>query len=259
LSRFGRTAPLACLALCAAAAAAVADDSTEPPPASGWSFSVSPYVWGSSLNGTTAVGSRLPPIEIDASFKDILRNLNIAAMVLGEVRYQRFGAYADVVYTNIEADAGGSSNILFDDIDVHNQLFIGTFGGEYRVLEGQMGSVDLLAGARVWSVNTRLDINGGLLDDREFEDSESWVDPVIGVKGRFDFGEGLFAVGMGHVGGFGVGSDLTWDVFGGLGYDFNDNYSVLAGYRHLAVDYANEDFKFDVELSGPVIGGTIRF
>ena len=40
---------------------------------------------------------------------------------------------------------------------------------------------------------------------------------------------------------------------------FNDTVSATAGYRHLEVDYSNGGFDFDVELSGPVIGATIRF
>ena len=48
-------------------------------------------------------------------------------------------------------------------------------------------------------------------------------------------------------------------AFGGLGYHFNDTISAVAGYRRLEVDYTHEAFKFDVELSGPVIGATIRF
>lgn len=48
-------------------------------------------------------------------------------------------------------------------------------------------------------------------------------------------------------------------MFGGVAYEFNDTVSAIAGYRHLEVDYRNNGFRFDVELSGPVIGATIRF
>ena len=251
--------PLACLVLCASAGFAAAGDSAELLRRDDWSFNISPYVWAASLEGTVAAVPGLPPIEIDAGFKDILRNLDLAAMTLVELRYRRFGAYADMFYTDISTGAETPRQILFDDIDVRSELFIGTFGGSYRAIAGERGFVDLLAAARVWSVDTRLDIDGALLDDREVEDNQNWVDPVIGLKGRFDFGGGFHLFGLGHVGGFGAASDLTWDVFGGLGYDFNDTVSAVAGYRHLEVDYTHEAFTFDVELSGPVIGATIRF
>ena len=52
---------------------------------------------------------------------------------------------------------------------------------------------------------------------------------------------------------------LTWDVFGGLGYEFSDTVSAVAGYRHLEVNYEHNGFEFDVEMSGPVIGAVIHF
>ena len=172
---------------------------------------------------------------------------------------ESFAAYADIVYTKITADAETPAQILFEGIDVENTLFIGTFGAGYRALEGERGFLDLLAGARAWSVDTRLDIDGGLLADREIESNQNWVDPVAGIKGYLEIGAGFYVNGLADAGGFGAGSDLTWDAFGGIGYRFNDTVSAIAGYRQLEVDYDSGDFSFDVEISGPVIGATIRF
>lgn len=244
--------------MAAGASHAQADDSAEILQRDDWSFSISPYVWAASLEGTVGVDG-LPALDIDASFGDILRNLDLAAMTVVELRYQRFGLYADIVFTNISVDGDPRREILFDDADVRNELFIGTFGGAYRILESERGHLDLLAGARAWSVDTRLNLDGGLLDDQEVESNQNWVDPVIGIKGRFNLGRGLYLNGLAHAGGFGIASDLTWDVFGGIGYQFNETVSAIAGYRHLEVDYDNSGFSFDVELSGPVIGATIRF
>ena len=228
-------------------------------PAEKWSFHISPYVWAASLKGTVAAVPRLPAIDVDADFKDILENLDLAAMAFVELRYGQFGGYADIIYSKVTADADTPAQILFDNIKADSTTFIGTFGLAYRPLEGERGFVDLLVAARVWSVDTELDLDGGLLADRKIEDNQNWVDPVIGVKGRFDLGADFFLNGVGHVGGFGAASDLTWDVFGGLGYQFNDMISAVAGYRHLEVDYKHGDFKYDVQMSGPVIGATIRF
>ena len=38
---------------------------------------LSPYIWGTSLSGTSTVGV-LPPVDVDASFSDLFSNLNIA-------------------------------------------------------------------------------------------------------------------------------------------------------------------------------------
>jgi hypothetical protein len=242
----------------AGALPAQADDSSALLRRDDWSFSIAPYVWAAALEGDVAVPG-LPSIAVDASFGDILRHLDFAAMTFVELRYRRFGAYGDIVLTNISVDADPPGGLLFDDADLRTELFIGTFGGSYRVLERERGSLDLLAGARVWSVDTRVELDGDILSDREVEDNQNWVDPVVGLKGRLELGRGVALTGLAHVGGFGAGSDLTWDAFGGINYAFNDWVSAIAGYRHLEVDRDNGAFQFDAQLTGPVIGATIRF
>ena len=245
--------------ICGYALPVWSDDSVGRTPGSDWSFNLAPYVWAAGLKGTVAAVPGLPSIKVDAGFRDILENLDIAAMVFGELRYQRFSAYADIVYTKITVDAETPAQILFDNIETESSIFIGTFGGAYRLFDEQNGFFDLLAGARLWSVKTQLDFDGGVLNSQDFDDDQTWVDPVIGVKARFDIGAGFFLNALCHVGGFGVASDLTWDAFGGFGYQFNETISAIAGYRHLEVDYHHDGFVFDVELSGPVIGATFRF
>ena len=63
----------------------------------------------------------------------------------------------------------------------------------------------------------------------------------------------------GGIGGFGVGSDLGWDLFGGVGYEVNDHISIVGGYRGLGVDYDDGDFLFDIVEHGPIISGVVRF
>ena len=71
----------------------------------------------------------------------------------------------------------------------------------------------------------------------------------------------------GDVGGFGAGSDFSWQVlatynwqlctFGG---HLIDGY---LGYRALSVDYSqgsgNTEYKYDVLMQGPVMGATLHF
>ena len=43
-------------------------------------------------------------------------------------------------------------------------------------------------------------------------------------------------------GGFGLGSDLTWNVRVGLGYNFSDTIGVKFGYHWMDIDYDHEGF-----------------
>ena len=82
-----------------------------PPPAAiqGWTYSLTPYFWATSLNGSTTVKGRTT--DVDAGFFDILDHTQFPKglfelAALGEARNGRFGLLADVVY--IKADLGAS-------------------------------------------------------------------------------------------------------------------------------------------------------
>jgi hypothetical protein len=223
-----------------------------------WSFTFAPYLWGAGLEGDVATLPPAPPAHVDASFSDILENLDIAFMGVAEIRKGRVAFLADLLYMKLSADAA-TPGPFFSGADADVKSFIGTFEGSYRAVAAEQGHLDLLAGVRVWSVSTELSLGAGLLAAREREDSETWVDPVIGAQGRLNMGSGFYLTAMGNVGGFGAASDITWDVFGGLGYQASDWFAPVIGYRHLAVDYEKGDFLYDVEMSGPLVGGVIRF
>jgi len=72
---------------------------------------------------------------------------------------------------------------------------------------------------------------------------------------------------LGDIGGFGAGSEFTWQAAGMVGYRFglfgDDNARVLAGYRALYQDYksgsGSNEFKWDMTLHGPVLALAISF
>lgn len=217
------------------------------------------YLWAPSLSGSTRVGS-LPTINIDASFSDILDNLDFAFMAVAEVRRDRYGIFGDLMYTKLSDSGSALGGAL--DIGVTNQLTIATLMAEYRVVENSNTSIDLMAGARLWNVQldaTVTSAGGGLPVNFSQSLSETWVDPMIGVKGRFQGSSPWYLTAWGMVGGFGAAAEIDWDLFAGLGYQFNDKVSVVAGYRAVGVDYDKPDFLFDIMQQGPIFGGVFRF
>ena len=61
------------------------------------------------------------------------------------------------------------------------------------------------------------------------------MDPIVGIKGRLDIDPSWYVAGWGMVGGFGAASDVTWDVFGGVGYQWNEWLSLFARYRAMGL------------------------
>jgi hypothetical protein len=224
-----------------------------------WKVGVAVYLWAPSLSGSTRVGS-LPTVDIDASFSDIFDNLDFAFMAIAEARKDRYGIFGDLMYTKLSDSGTGPAGVL--EVGLTNELTVATLMGEYRVVENGNSSVDLMAGARLWNVQIDATVTaagGGLPINFSQSLSETWVDPMIGVKGRWQGSSPWYLTGWGMIGGFGAAADIDWDLFGGVGYDFNDRISVVAGYRAVGVDYDRDDFLFDIVQQGPIFGGVFRF
>jgi hypothetical protein len=241
------------LAFCITAIPAVAEERERD-----WHFQVSPYLWLASLEGDIATLSGLPKVDVDASFDDILDNLDFAVMLAAEARYRRLGALVDLAYLELSVDEG-TPGPFFSEVDLSTDTFFATIAGFYRVVDEDRGGLDLLAGARVWNVDTVLEFKPGLLQGRRTSDDEAWIDPVLGARTSFRLFGPLFASAGGDIGGFGAASDFTWQAIGTLDLVPWDWLAIRAGYRHLDVDYDHGGFVWDVAMSGPIIGASLRF
>lgn len=222
---------------------------------SGWQFTFAPYFWMAGLSGDTAQFG-LPTVHIDSSFSDIWSNLDFAAMATVEARKDRFSVFGDLIYTKLSGD-GKARGVFTDTVDVELETFAGLIGVGYTVFEDQNSHLDVVGGARIWSVNTTISFQGGPLDGISRDDRKTWVDGMVGVRGNYFFTPEIYLTGWGLVGA--GGADIDWDVGLGLGYRFNDTISAIAGYRALGVNYDNDGFIFDVVQQGPILGLSIRF
>jgi len=242
-------ATVACLAV-ALATPALAQDS-------GWSFALSPYAWtpGLTSSAETAWGT----VEVDKSIGDVLSDLDVAFMGAFEARNGRWSLIADLFYADLSQSRSTPLGILFSraEIETEAKLLSGYAG--YRVFEGGQVAVDLMAGFRVNSVNLDLSLAPGLLAGQRFGMSETWVDPLIGGRARFDITDGWFATIFADVGGFRTGSDLTWQIFGSFGYQFNERWSVQGGWRYVAIEKTINGRDVEIDLNGPLLGFTVRF
>jgi hypothetical protein len=223
-----------------------------------WSFQITPYVWLPGISAKVRALRDLPIGDIDTDPVDVLDVLDFAAMAVGEARWRRYGLIVDVSYVSLSAD-DATRGPLFSSVELELDAFVSTIVGAYRVVEEDRVDLDLLAGARITSVDPTLSFRPGILAGRSAGKSRTWVDPVIGARGRVGFGDSFFLSLYGDVGGFGVSSDLTWQAYGGLGYEFNDWFSAQAGYRYLLEDFDDDGFVYDVALHGPLVGLTFRF
>jgi hypothetical protein len=124
----------------------------------------------------------------------------------------------------------------------------------YRVVanEEKARFVDVLGGVRYWHLRADLNFDEGILSARSATGSRHWVDGVAGLRGRAALSRKIFVSGKADLGG--GGSKLTYQLFGGVGIRVGERTSLIAGYRHLHVNYDRDNFLFDMSLAGPIFG-----
>jgi hypothetical protein len=89
--------------------------------------------------------------------------------------------------------------------------------------------------------------------------SEDWWDPFIGANIRAPLGEKWSFRGRADIGGFGVGSDLAWQLEALFEWRMSARASLQLGYRAIDIDYEKDGFVYDVLIQGPQAGVTFRF
>lgn len=244
---------LGALALSAAPAGA----QQSAPTSDAWTFTLTPYVWLSGLGGevTGPHGGE----SFTADFGDIFGTMKFSYMGLAEARRGNFSLVTDIMYLNLQqgvpvpgfgAYSGGSARTQSVEVSAI---------GLYTVAEGSAGRIELGGGIRGWWFDTELRLDPGRLPGRTQSASTSWVDPVISARGVVRLNDSLSITAYGDIGGFGVGSQFTWQAFATLDYRITENISASAGFRWIHIDYDKGSSNISLDMAGPIIGASLRF
>jgi hypothetical protein len=237
-------------------------EATAAPPGERWTVTLAPYLWLVSMDGNATVGG--VKSDVDVPFKDTLKGSVLRRDDGGGYRKGTLRDRGQRLFARVspDSDAGG---IKIDATSDSGQLAVAPF---YRLVDWQYAVspsgaplrlvVAPEAGFRVTYMRTELEIRGGPTVDQ----SETWVDPLIGSRIGLDLTDRWLVTGEANIGGFGVGSDFTWNAQAYLGYQlslFGRPTTLLIGYRALYQDYHRNNFEWDVAMHGPVIGTAVRF
>lgn len=221
-----------------------------------WTFTVAPYMWITGLEGRIATLPPLPPAEVDISFGDVLDNLDMALMGLVEARKGRFGLSGEILYLSVSV-GGDLPGPEFSKADYEEDLLSATFAASYALTQDVDHHLDAVAGVRFWDLDNTLQLAAGDMPATTISEQESWNDLFVGLKGKTRLNDHWYLAGSAYAAVAGD-SDSFWDVFGGVGYEYSDTFSLVVGYRHQEVDYEKGDFLFDIEMSGPIVGLVFR-
>jgi hypothetical protein len=219
-----------------------------------WKHEVAPYLWGSAMDGATAVG----PLEadVDVSFGDILENLEMGFMGAYRATRDRWSITVDGIYMGLGAAGRGPAGFVKADVDLDQTALEVDVG--YEVMERLV----VLGGLRYNDLSADVELTGPLGTSKDGT-SENWVDPVIGATYTIPFADDWSFTLRGDIGGFGVGSDFAWQGLGTLRWQTSERVGVVAAYRYIHMDYDNgkdaDYFKYDMSISGPALGVVFTF
>ena len=229
----------------------------------GWTFQVSPYLWATGIKGTVGVSSRLPPAKVNVNFDDIFNHIDWPAAIFftAEARSpdQRWGIFNDFEYIKLDADAP-TKGALFGSATLTMTNLTDTLEVGYRFVDQRSLKMDVMGGVRIFSITNELGLTSGRLMGRSDSVNQTWADPVIGGRFKLDVPTTKFLInGYADIGGMGINGDLTWQFYGGGGYNFNNWLTGYFAYRYLNVQHEDGGFVYDIVQQGPMAGVGIRF
>lgn len=214
-----------------------------------WTLDVSLYGLAAGMSGDVTV--RGFTSDLDVGFDKVWDNLEFCAMGTVRVGYERWALNTDVIFMGLGASKGGISADL-DQWVVEPSL-------SYRFCQ----EFEVLAGARYNNISGELRGPGILPTPVVPTGTQEWWDPIVGANVRLPLFSKLSFNVRGDIGGFGVGSDLTWQAFPYLSWQFTRLASLQAGYRWVYTDYETGSglrrFAYDVLTQGPQVGFTLHF
>jgi hypothetical protein len=208
-----------------------------------WEYRVTPYVWAPTLIADLAIGID-PPTQSETDLLDIL---NFAFLVNGEVRKGDWGLIGEFNYLSLTDDLSTPGGRISSDANLDG--FMVGAAGAYRFYADANASADLFAGVRAWWIDAEIEFQ----NRSNPSVTRNWVDPIVGARGQYQVTDRVSVSGLAEVGGFGIGSNIQWEVVGRAGYQFNDRFGVALGYRHLAIDFDDDKLVMQADISGPFL------
>ncbi|MEQ8410694.1 MAG: hypothetical protein RIB52_03970 [Erythrobacter sp.] len=221
-------------------------------------FIVSPYVWIPTVTGNIGTSAQGLDFALDAG--DLLDVFEFGGLIHGEVRHKSgWGVSTDYIFANL----GTGVDIVIGDVDADIDAEVLELTLVRRIDAGS-DAIDLYAGIRRWDADVAIAIDTFFFDDTIVTGDE-WTDPIVGARYQHEFARDWRVLVQGDIGGFGAGSDFSWNAVAGVSHSLSDRASIQLVYKTLSVDRQSPaigdgpPIDLDITISGPLIGFAYRF
>ncbi len=214
-----------------------------------WRFRVTPYFVGAAMNGDLTIHGRTA--TVDVGFDKILENLKFAAMLQLQAQKGRWSIGLDGIYMGLGATASKP------EADVTMDQWMVELSGAYQLAPG----IEMLAGVRYNALSSSITFENPRLAEKS--GNVDWFDPVVGTRLTARLSTQWTLRGRADIGGFNVGSYMTWQAAAYVDFRASDLIAIVGGYRALSNNFetgsGDELFRYDVTVSGPTLGVSFAF
>jgi hypothetical protein len=243
--------------------AALADGTSDTVPDSGWTVSISPYIWLPIVNGSfngksfaIGPGGYLSKIESGAALD-------------GEVRKGRISVFADAIYANAYQVSTTATSVtgprgvripVPESMQLNLNAEIWTLAPGIAVVNTPAATLDAFTGFRYAAAKTSVDYQlGAPLDSAgaALRNQRLW-DWIAGVRGRIGAGDEHIFVPYYLDAGTGT-STFTWQGALGAGYSPNAHCDYALTYRIFGYDEPIGSTFQQVHVKGPAFAATLHF
>jgi len=210
-----------------------------------WSFTLEPFLWLAGIDGNGSAGSA-PPVDIGENLS-LFGEIDGGFLLAFDARAPdgRFSVLADGLYLSLADDEGS----LRTDTDV----WMLEFGGGLPL--GGDPAWEAIAGLRYVDLEFGSEVAGNPSASAE----QDWIDPWVGARGTVPFGE-RWALGLrADVGGFGVGTQLSWQALAAIHAYLGKGVRLDVGYRAISLDFDDGDLEYDALIRGPLIALALQW
>lgn len=233
-----------------------------PARADEWRHTVLFYGMGAALDGTAQVGPVEVPVSL--SISDVLDALELGAMAAYRVENDTWSVTGDATYMGLGGHSRGERGLVKGDVDIDQFTLMGTVG---RRLSERF---ELLFSLSYFSLSTDLRVDttapvSGEVTTRTASVDVDWIDPMLGVHYGLPINEDWTLNLRGDIGGYGVGSNFSYQAMATLQWQSSGGLGAVFGYRLIGFDYEDGEQgsahyeRFDLTEQGPLLGMTYRF
>jgi hypothetical protein len=208
-----------------------------------------------NIEGDTTLGQKTNSTKVD--FSEVFDNLEGAFSInFSGMHKSNFGFMFDYLYLSVSAD---KATILGTNLDVGLTTKLAQLAGTYR-FGSEPHTFDAVAGIRYLGVEVDVDFDRLPIS---LSEEKYVVDPIIGMRYKWKIADKWDLKLYGDIGGFGIGSDFTWQALGVVDFWPWQHVGFTGGYRALNYEFEDDKgattFELDLLLHGPILGVSFRW